>query len=52
MQTRSPEMRELAWILVLKLLVLGAIWLVWFSSPPNPQPWPGASFMSNETTPG
>ena len=51
MQSRSSDIREIAGILLLKLLVLGAIWLVWFSSPPDPQPWPGASFLSDKATP-
>jgi hypothetical protein len=51
MQKRSSQMRELTWILIVKLLALGMIWLFWFSSPPNLQPWPGAGFLAEQTTP-
>jgi len=52
MRIHSPDMREIVWILTVKLLALGLIWLLWFSSPPNLQPWPGARFLgsAHETT--
>ena len=33
MGIKSPELREISWVLVIKILALFIIWLVWFSTP-------------------
>lgn len=48
METRSHELREISWILVLKVVALFIIWLLWFSSPPAVRS--GTDFLPTITT--
>jgi len=48
MKTRSSEVREISWILVIKVVALFVIWLLWFSAPPTVTS--GTDFLSNYTT--
>jgi predicted PurR-regulated permease PerM len=48
METHSSELREISWILVLKVVALFIIWLLWFSAPQVIQS--GTDFLSHLTT--
>jgi hypothetical protein len=48
MGIKTPELREITWILAIKVLALFLIWFVWFS---NPAPiHTGSDFFTHHTS--